>query len=214
MASFEGKNVVVTGSASGIGLAITLTLAERGATVWAIDMSEGPPEELKSWIEKGQVHFEGGIDVAERSTSRTYIEKVAKAAGRLDGLVNNAGIGLFEGPIASDDAFDRMLAVNIGGVWNYGTAALRIMQNQEPHGPFGSRGNIVNIASGAGLRGVAGLAVYCATKHAVIGLSRAWQEDFGQYGIRTNSVAPGNISHSGLSFMTDKSDRCHCDRCF
>ncbi|KIW82109.1 hypothetical protein Z517_05136 [Fonsecaea pedrosoi CBS 271.37] len=191
MASFTGKNIVVTGSASGIGLAITLTLAQRGAVVWTVDLSPSPLDELKPWIEKGQVHFQGGIDVGDRETCRTYMAKVVSTAGRIDGLVNNAGIGLAEGPIASDEAYDRMIHVNIGGVWNYGTAALRAMQEQEPQGEFGSRGNIVNIASGAGLRGVSGLAVYCATKHAVIGLSRAWQEDFGKFGIRTNSVAPG-----------------------
>ncbi|KIW87485.1 uncharacterized protein Z519_11808 [Cladophialophora bantiana CBS 173.52] len=191
MATFTGKNIVVTGSASGIGLAITLTLAERGAIVWTVDLSQNPPEELKPWIEKGKVHFEGGIDVGDRTTCRAYMDRVVFTAGRLDGLVNNAGIGLAEGPIASDEAYDRMIYVNIGGVWNYGTAALRAMQKQEPRGEWGSRGSIVNIASGAGLRGVSGLAVYCATKHAVIGLSRAWQEDFGKYGIRTNSVAPG-----------------------
>ncbi|KAJ9613306.1 hypothetical protein H2200_003248 [Cladophialophora chaetospira] len=191
MASFAGKNVVVTGSASGIGLAITLKLSERGATVWTVDLSENPPEELKQVIEAGKVHFEGGIDVGDRVACRKYMEKVVSTAGRLDGLVNNAGIGLVEGPIASDEAYNRMIHVNIGGVWNYGTAALRIMEKQEPQGPWNARGSIVNIASGAGLRGVSGLAVYCATKHAVIGLSRAWQEDFGKLGIRTNSVAPG-----------------------
>ncbi|KAL6240842.1 hypothetical protein RBB50_012257 [Rhinocladiella similis] len=191
MASQEGRNIVVTGSASGIGLAITLLLAARGATVWTVDMAQTPADELKPWIEKSKVHFEGGIDTSDRATARRYMANVVSRAGRLDGLVNNAGIGLCEGPIASDEAYDRMIAVNIGGVWNYGTAALRAMQDQEPLGPFNSRGSIVNIASGAGLRGVSGLAVYCATKHAVIGLSRAWQEDFGRFGIRTNSVAPG-----------------------
>ncbi|KIW21581.1 hypothetical protein PV08_02161 [Exophiala spinifera] len=194
MASQEGRNIVVTGSASGIGLATTLLLAARGATVWTVDMAQAPADELKPWIEKGKVHFEGGIDTSDRATARRYIADVVSRAGRLDGLVNNAGIGLFEGPIASDEAYDRMIAVNIGGVWNYGTAALRAMQVQKPLGPFNSRGSIVNIASGAGLRGVSGLAVYCATKHAVIGLSRAWQEDFGKFGIRTNSVAPGTTA--------------------
>jgi NAD(P)-dependent dehydrogenase (short-subunit alcohol dehydrogenase family) len=191
MNSFAGKNVVVTGAASGIGLAITLTLAERGATLWTVDLSLNPPDDLGSWIKAGKVHFEGGIDVGDRVSCRKYMEKVVSTAGRLDGLVNNAGIGLFEGPIASYEAYDRTIHVNIGGVWNYGTAALRVMEKQEPQGPWNSRGSIVNIASGAGLRGVSGLAVYCATKHAVIGLSRAWQEDFGKFGIRTNSVAPG-----------------------
>lgn len=191
MTTFEQSNIVVTGSASGIGLAITLTLAERGATVWTVDLSEYPPDALKPLIEKGRVHFQGNVDVGDRQACRAYMESVVSNTGRIDGLVNNAGIGLYEGTIASDEAYDRMISVNIGGTWNYGTAALRVMQTQEPKGPWNSRGNIVNIASGAGLRGVSQLACYCATKHAVIGLARSWQEDFGQHGIRVNAVAPG-----------------------
>lgn len=194
MSEFQGKNIVVTGAASGIGLATTLYLAERGATVWVNDISPSPPQELQSWIDQKKVHFQGSIDVADRVAARKFIDDVVSSAGRLDGLVNNAGIGLKEGPIASDEAYDRMINVNIGGVWFYGTAALKVMQNQEPRGPWKSRGNIVNIASGAGLRGVEGLTVYCATKHAVIGLSRSWQEDFGKFGIRTNSLAPGTVN--------------------
>ncbi|RVX72621.1 hypothetical protein B0A52_04018 [Exophiala mesophila] len=194
MSEFQGKNIVVTGAASGIGLAVTLYLAERGATVWVNDISPSPPKELQAWIDQKKVHFQGSVDVADRVAARKFIDDVVSKAGRLDGLVNNAGIGLLEGPIASDDAYDRMINVNIGGVWFYGTAALKVMQKQEPLGPWKTRGSIVNIASGAGMRGVGGLAVYCATKHAVIGLSRSWQEDFGQYGIRTNSVAPGTTA--------------------
>ena len=206
MSEFQGKNIVVTGAASGIGLAVTLYLAERGATVWVNDISPSPPKELQAWIDQKKVHFQGSVDVADRVAARKFIDDVVSKAGRLDGLVNNAGIGLLEGPIASDDAYDRMINVNIGGVWFYGTAALKVMQKQEPLGPWKTRGSIVNIASGAGMRGVGGLAVYCATKHAVIGLSRSWQEDFGQYGIRTNSVAPGTLEvrsliHSVISLI-------------
>ncbi|KIX10026.1 uncharacterized protein Z518_01107 [Rhinocladiella mackenziei CBS 650.93] len=185
---FQGQTFVVTGGGSGIGLAITLTLCDRGATVWTPELSPNPPEELKPLIERGTVHFKGDIDVASRTACKAFMDDVIATSGRLDGLVNNAGIGLTEGPIASDDAFDRMVDVNLKGTWNYGTQALQIMQNQEPRGPWASRGNI---ASGAGLRGVSCLAVYCATKHALIGLARSWALDFGSYGIRVNAVAPG-----------------------
>lgn len=191
MTSFAGQTIVVTGGGSGIGLGITLTLCERGATVWTAELSPNPPAELQALIDSGKVHFRGGIDVASRAACTKFMDEVVQTSGRLDGLVNNAGIGLLEGPIATDENFDRMVNVNLKGTWNYGTHALRVMQTQEPRGPWKSTGNIVNIASGAGLIGVSGLAVYCATKHAVIGLARAWAQDFGIHGVRINAVAPG-----------------------
>lgn len=200
MSTFEGQNIIVTGGASGIGHAIVLLLAERGATVWTSDLSSNPPEDMNGWITQGKVNFQGNLDVADRSASRKYLDSVVKAAGRLDGLVNNAGIGLVEGEIASDEIYDRMLDVNIGGTWTFGTYALQTMAKQQPRGPVGSRGNIVNIASGAGTRGVSRLAAYCATKHAVIGLARAWHEDSGKHNIRVNAVAPGESESTTFWF--------------
>lgn len=183
--------VVVTGGGSGIGLATVVELCERGAIVWTPELSPSPPSDLETLIHDGRVHFRGGIDVSSREACTKFMDEVISTSGRLDGLVNNAGIGLLEGSIASDDAFDRMMAVNVKGTFNYATHALRTMQDQKPRGKWNSRGSVVNVSSGAGLIGVSQLAVYCATKHAVIGLTRAWAKDFTQYGIRVNALCPG-----------------------
>ncbi|KEF50964.1 uncharacterized protein A1O9_12982 [Exophiala aquamarina CBS 119918] len=84
-----------------------------------------------------------------------------------------------------------MLDADIGSTWTFGTYAHQLMAKQEPRGSNGSRRNIFNIASGAGTRGVSRLAASCAMKHAVIGLARAWHQDFGKNNIRVHAVAPG-----------------------
>lgn len=105
--------------------------------------------------------------------------------------ISSAGIGLFEGDIAPDENFTRMMEVNVRGTWNFATYAFQAMQKQQPRGRWGSRGNIVNMSSQAGIKGFPGLAAYCATKHAVIGLTRAWSQDFAQHAIRVNAISPG-----------------------
>jgi NAD(P)-dependent dehydrogenase (short-subunit alcohol dehydrogenase family) len=104
-----------------------------------------------------------------------------------------------EGKIASDETFHKIMDVNVLGTWNMGTEALPRMAKQEVKHSSGvftgvernvGSGAIINIASGAGFRGIPGLAVYCASKHAVIGLTRVWAKDFCP--VRVNSVAPGS----------------------
>lgn len=113
------------------------------------------------------------------------VEDVVKNFGRLDGLVNNAGICPVEGEIAPDDMFHNIIAVNLTGVWHMGTEAITQMNRQ------GGPGVIVNTASNAALRGFAGIAAYSASKHGVLALTKSWSKEFSGRSIRVNAVGPG-----------------------
>jgi len=175
-----------------MGLALSIALANLGASVYVADFAERPPSELANL---SSVHFSGGIDVSKRPASKKFI---AGVPGRLDGLVNCAGICPAEGKMASDELFEHIMAVNSTGTWNMGTEAIVRMSEQETRSSPGlvsgsqrslPAGSIVNIGSGASLRGIGNLAAYCASKHAVAGMTRSWAKDWPS--LRINAVAPG-----------------------
>lgn len=102
--------------------------------------------------------------------------------------------------MASDELFRKIMDINVGGTWNMGTEAIQKMTGQDARKEKGvvqdaertvGKGVIVNISSGAGMRGIPGIAAYCTSKHAVVGMTRAWAKDWGGEGIRVNAVAPG-----------------------
>jgi NAD(P)-dependent dehydrogenase (short-subunit alcohol dehydrogenase family) len=175
-----------------MGLALTIALANLGASVYVADFAKQPPAELANL---SSVYFSGGLDVADRAACKGFIEAIP---GRLDGLVNCAGICPAEGNMASDELFARIMAVNSTGTWNMGTEAIVRMRAQEARSSPGlipgskrslPAGSIINIGSGASLRGINALAAYCASKHAVVGMTRAWAKDWPL--LRINAVAPG-----------------------
>ncbi|KAL2842014.1 hypothetical protein BJY01DRAFT_249250 [Aspergillus pseudoustus] len=189
---FAGRTIAVTGGCSGIGLAISRALALQGATVYIADLSKALPPELSGL---DRVHLVGECDITSRSACDNFLNSIPS---HLDGLVNSAGICPSEGKMASDEQYAKIMAVNVNGTWNIGTAAIRRMAQQEPRSGTGllpgsertlGAGSIVNIASGGGLRGIAGMAVYSASKHAVLGLTRSWAKDWPT--LRINAVAPG-----------------------
>lgn len=125
--------------------------------------------------------------------------------GRLDGLVNSAGVGSWEGKIGADTMYQRTMDINVTGTWNMSTEAMRRMSIQDDIEVPGvipgavrsvGQGSIVNVGSGASRRGVPGMAAYTASKHAVLGLTRSWARDFPK--LRVNLVAPGKCSHTRL----------------
>lgn len=142
-------------------------------------------------------YFTGNCDITSRTACKSFIDAIP---GRLDGLVNCAGICPAENKIVSDDLFAKIMAVNVTGSWNMGTEAIRRMAGQETRTSEGLNpgsvrtipaGYIVNITSGAASRGIANLAAYCTSKHAVLGMTRAWSKDWPM--LRINSVAPGMV---------------------
>lgn len=162
--------------------------------MYVADISDQPPPGLAG---NDKICFSLHCDITQREACKAFLDSIP---GRLDGLVNCAGTSAWEGKIASDEVFQRTMNINVTGTWNMGTEALQRMSRQddiEAQGPFPGakrsvgQGSIVNVGSGASLRGVAGLAVYSASKHAVLGLTRSWARDFP--GLRVNIVAPGMV---------------------
>ncbi|KAI1613512.1 putative short chain alcohol dehydrogenase [Exophiala viscosa] len=190
--SFAERNIAITGGGSGIGLAIVKTLLLLGANVYVVDLMETPPKEI---ADQERLHFTGKCDITKREACRKFLDTIP---GRLDGLVSCAGVCPWEGKLPSDDLYRLNMEVNVTGVWNMGTEAIRRMSEQQDLEAPGAvpgatrsvgQGSIVNIGSGASLRGLQGLAAYTASKHAVLGLTRSWAKDFPR--LRVNAVGPG-----------------------
>jgi NAD(P)-dependent dehydrogenase (short-subunit alcohol dehydrogenase family) len=182
------KVIVVTGASSGIGADAARVFAGEGASVVLGARSEGRLAELCD-----ELNANGGdssyvvCDVSSATDIQRLVAAAVKRHGRLDGAFNNAGISQGGAAMADvrEETFDRLLAVNLKGVWLAMRAEIRTML------AAGSPGAIVNTSSVGGMRGGPGLSGYAATKHAVVGLTRAAAHDYGAHGLRINAIAPG-----------------------
>jgi NAD(P)-dependent dehydrogenase (short-subunit alcohol dehydrogenase family) len=190
---FAEKVYLVTGGNRGIGAAVSQQLLRYGAIVYAADIQAAVSAELAG---ENQNLYYIQCDVRDRAACRALIEQVVSSHSRLDGVVNNAGICPLEGERPSDSVFDEVVAVNLTGVWNIGSAALDYMQMQ-------GFGNIVNLGSVSSTVGVPRLPAYTATKHAILGLTRTWALDFAKYGVRVNCIAPGEPFALATIYVTN-----------
>ena len=175
----EGRRALVTGGASGIGAAIAARLAAEGAEVWVGDVDVAGAERVAAEIAGHSLE----LDVTDRDSAQAAVE----AAGVLDVLVNNAGtdeFGFFT--YTSPEQWQRVLAINLGGVLNCTHAALPVMQQA-------GYGRIVSISSEAGRVGSKGSAVYSAAKGGIVAFMKAIARENARYGITANSIAPGPI---------------------
>lgn len=186
---FAGKTVIVTGAAGGIGKATTERLAREGARIVAVDLAQAPLDEtLELALSAGTEAIAVAADVTVPADVQRYVDEAVSKFGGVDALFNNAGI---EGKVAPidqypTDVFERVMAVNVTGVFlgmKHVVPALRARGG----------GSIVNASSVAGLAGNALLPAYVASKHAVIGLTRAAAQTYGADDIRVNAVCPSPI---------------------
>jgi NAD(P)-dependent dehydrogenase (short-subunit alcohol dehydrogenase family) len=184
---FTGKVALLTGAGSGIGQATTLRLAAEGASVFAVDINPaGLDATSKAAAEQGSTITTHIADVAVRDACRDAVQACVGMFGRLDVLGNIAGIArCHHATDVTQEEWDLMMAVNVAGPFWLAQAAI-------PH-LLESGGNIVNIASNAGLMGQAYTVPYCITKGAVVQMTRALAMEYVKTPLRVNAIAPGGV---------------------
>ena len=193
------KVAIITGSASGIGEATAIKFAREGAKVAVCDINMAEAQRVAGAIaENGGTALAFRIDVTDKSSIARMVEGVMAAWGRIDTLVNNAGIvqdAQFKK--MTDEQFERVIDVNLKGVYNCTKAVVDIMLEQHS-------GCILNASSIVGLYGNFGQTNYAATKFGVIGMVKTWARELGRKGIRANAICPGFVETPILKTMPDK----------
>jgi NAD(P)-dependent dehydrogenase (short-subunit alcohol dehydrogenase family) len=184
---FEGKVVIVSGAAQGLGLAAARRLAAEGARLSLLDVNADGLERAREEIGAGEV-LTLVADVAREEHWESCVERTLSEFGRVDGLYNNAGIEGGQNALGEYDtaAFDRVISINLKGVF-FG------MKHVLPRFKAQRSGAIVNAASVGGIRAVPNLVAYVAAKHAVSGMTKNGAAEYGEFGVRVNAIAPGAI---------------------
>lgn len=195
----EGKVAIVTGAAQGIGKAISLLLARRGADVVSADINIEKAEETASEIESiGRRSIAVKVNVADPEDVERMVQTVIERFGKIDILVNNAGITRDRLILRmTEEDWDAVMDINLKGTFNCTKSCIRHMSRQKS-------GKIVNIASVVGEMGNAGQANYAASKAGVIGFTKTIAREFAQRGINVNAIAPGYIQTPMTEALPEK----------
>lgn len=180
----SGKIIIVTGAAHGIGAAIAGSIAGEGATVILTDVDAAGADTAAAIGVRAEFH---PLDVRDAARWAEVVANAISRHGRIDGLVNNAGVNVKYPPLDMPDAeWDRCLDINLRGVWNGCRAVLPGMVTQKG-------GSIVNIASVHGLQIIPASFPYPVAKHGLIGLTKALGIEYAPSGVRVNAIAPGYV---------------------
>ena len=189
----SGKTALITGGAGGIGRATALLLAREGAAVSIVDLNEGAGQEVVREISRagGRAIF-ARADVACAGDCRRVVERTVKEFGGIDVLFNNAGIIRRASAVeVSEEDWDALMAVNVKSIFFMCREIIPIMVAAKA-------GSIINTASGWGLAGGARAAAYCASKGAVVLMTKAMAIDHGRQNIRVNCICPGDTDTAML----------------
>ncbi len=212
--SLEGKVAVVTGAASGIGLAAVKRLAEAQAKVALLDISEDSGKDAADKIFQlgGEAQF-FKCDVTSKANCETATEDIIRTYGRIDILFNNAGLIIRKNVVdLEEEEWDLVLNVGLKSIYLLSRFVIPHMRNT-------GGGSIINTGSGWGLKGGPDAAAYCAAKGGVVNLTKAMAVDFGKDNIRVNCVCPGDVNtpllhgeavqigQEDVEFMKEAADR-------
>ena len=191
MSTFQGKTIIITGAAMGLGLATAKVVAERGANLTLVDYNEDAlnkaKEELLGIAPDAKI-LTITADVSNEDAVKNYVDKTISEFGQIDGFYNNAGIEGKQAPITEYDieVFKKVIDINLIGVYYGLRYVIPAMQKN-------GGGKIVNVASVGGIRGVVNQMPYVASKHAVSGMTKNAAIEYGKDNIFTNAIAPGAI---------------------
>jgi 3-oxoacyl-[acyl-carrier protein] reductase len=197
----EGKGIIVTGATRGIGRAIALEAARRGANVaFNYLKSEQPAEQLKREIEElGCKAIAARVDVGDLKAVREMVNAAKSALGRIDGLVNNAGLTRDKLLMSmSEDDWSAVIRTNLTGAFNFSRASVFTMMKAK-------RGSIINVTSVSGLVGMPGQVNYSASKAGLIGMTKAMAKEVGRLGVRVNALALGFIETEMTAVLPENS---------
>ena len=201
----QDRVCLITGGAAGIGRATAAQFVEEGAIVAICDLDEAAGQDVAASLGEAATFFK--VNVVDRPAVQAWVDAVVDRYGRVDVLVNNAGITrdaqlvkFKDGQLAGqmeEAAFDAVVGVNVKGVFNCTQAVAPVMIGQ-------GSGVVLNASSVVGLDGNFGQTNYVATKAAVVGMTKVWARELGRYGVRVNAVAPGFIATEMTNAMPEK----------
>jgi NAD(P)-dependent dehydrogenase (short-subunit alcohol dehydrogenase family) len=198
MFDLSGKISVITGAGSGLGRAFCEAMAESGSDVVCVDIDKNLADETAEIISQHQVKVlavEG--DVSNQEDVEGIFRAVGLEFGKLDVLINNAGISTKSTPLHEMplESWNRVINVNLTAVFLCMKEGIKLMLPQK-------KGSIINISSVSGLRGTGAKGPYSASKGGVIALTKSAAVDYGPYNIRVNTIAPGVVKGTGLPYST------------